>query len=635
VAVVAAMGAVAAWGQDQPQPPPRRLIVFGGDESFPPFEFLDREGRAQGFQVDLVRAIGRTMDIEVDVRLGPWQGIKDGFLAGRIDVVGLFDQPERHVWAEFGVPHTTNGSEFFIRYGSREVESFEDLAGKEVIVQASALAEETLRARGVKAVLITVPTEAEAIRLLASGRHDVALVTQFGGRLAMQRFGLTNVTTSGPLVLASDYCLTVRKGEAGLLADLNQGLEILKRTGEFNRLYERWLGALERPAVSFAAVARYAFWVVGPLAAAVIIVVGWTRSLRMLVERRTRQLRSELHERLAAQSALRESEEQWRTLIEHAPEAILVYDRAQNRFIEANENATVMLRLSRNQLKSTGFNELFAAEQAGGDSPAPLAAEWLGRVGQGESLTREALLRDARGREFPAEVRLVELPSETRPLVRVSLLDISERRRSERRQAAMMTELDHRTKNTLACVQGMADQLIAQSGSLPSFRDSFAERIQAMARAHEALADTRWSGMSLWRAVRLVVNPFVGDGSPRIECVGEDVDLPPETATSLCMVLNELATNALKHGALASPGGRVRVIAERPAAEALRLRWEERDVVGPAMNGTPGFGLSLVRGLVEYQLRGAFETETGPAGIGHTITIPLLAPVSLEPAVTD
>lgn len=630
-AIVLASMPVIARAQPTIEPIPRRSIVFGGDESFPPFEFIDREGKPQGFQVELVRAIGRTMDIDVDIRLGPWQGIKDGFLAGRIDVVGLFEQPERREWADFGIPHTTNGSEFFIRFDSPEIQSLEELAGKEVIVQGSALAEETLRSRGIKAAIISVPTEAEAIRLLASGRHDVALVTQYGGRLAMQRFGLKNITTSGPLVLASDYCLTVRKGNTPLLNDLNQGLEILKRTGEFNQIYEKWLGALERPAVSFAVVMRYAFWIVGPLAAAALIAFGWTRSLRMLVERRTSQLRAELHERLAAQAALRESEEQWRTLIEHAPEAILVYDRKQNRFIEANENATVMLKLGRNELKSTGFNELFSADQPDDEQPAQLTAEWLDRVGQGESLTREAVLRDSRGREFPAEVRLVELPSDTRPLVRLSITDISDRKRTERRQAVMMTELDHRTKNTLACVQGLMDQLIAQSSSLPQFRDSFTERIQAMARAHEALADSRWTGMHLWHAVQLVVKPFAGDRSPRIECLGEDVLLAPEAATSLCMVLNELATNALKHGALAGAVGRVRISAERPSPDLLRLRWEEHESNSSAAGAIPGFGLNLVRGLIEYQLRGTIESSAHSNALVHTIMIPL-AGVSLEPA---
>lgn len=365
-----AMPAAAADGGDPQQPKARHSIVFGGDASFPPFEFLDANDRPSGFQVELIRAIARTMDFDLEIRLGPWIEISEGFRGGAVDVVGLFDQPERHAYADFCSPHTTNGSEFFIRFGSPEILSFQDLAGKEVIVQAGALAEETIRARGIQAVFIPVTSEADAIRLLASGKHDAAIVTQFGGRLAMKRHGLTNITTSGPLILASDYCLTVRRGNTALLNELNQGLEILKRTGEYNRLYEQWLGELERPAVSFRTVLKYAFWVVAPLLTLFLLALIWVRSLQYVVERRTSQLRRELRDRIAAQAALRESEQRWRTLIEHAPDAVLVYDRQQNRFIEANENATSLLHLGMPELKSTGLVEIFAPEQPDHESPA-------------------------------------------------------------------------------------------------------------------------------------------------------------------------------------------------------------------------------------------------------------------------
>lgn len=623
--VLAVLLARTAAAHENTEPLPhesRPILRFGGDANYPPFEFLDQNGQPAGFQIDLIRAIARTMGLSAEIRLDRWDSIRKGFVEGEIDVIGMFVQPERREYADFTEPHTTNGSEFFIRFGSPKVLGFDDLNGKEIIVQSGALAEEVVRARGIGATFVPVADEATALRLLASGKHDVAIVTQYGGRRAMREFGLKNITTSGPLILASDYALAVRKGDRELLDTLNQGLEILKQTGEYNRIYQKWLGDLDRPAVSLRTVLAYGFWIVGPLLFLALLMTAWNRSLRVLVDRRTGQLRRELHDRLAAQAALQRSETRWRTMIQHAPEAILVLDRTGGKFVEANENACQLLRMDRSAFASSSLVELLAPAQPDGSTPARLVDDWLDRTAKGESLTREVLLRDTHGKDMHCEFRLVEMPGEQSNLLRVSITDITDRKKAEMRQRHMMSELDHRTKNTLATVCGLCDQMATQSLDVPTFQHEFRQRLQALARAHEALAEARWSGVSLRRAVESLAGPMASAPFPRIEYLGDDVQLGPDSAAPVCMAINELATNALKHGALRGPQGNVRVHVETDDPQSILIRWVEHGPAHADLDPIRGYGLSLIQGLVEYQLGGSLEFISGEHGISSIIRLP-------------
>jgi two-component sensor histidine kinase len=128
--------------------------------------------------------------------------------------------------------------------------------------------------------------------------------------------------------------------------------------------------------------------------------------------------------------------------------------------------------------------------------------------------------------------------------------DITERRRTQERQTLLTNELNHRVKNTLAVVQAIAEQTARFSPQPEVFKRSFSGRIGALARVHDVLTETSWSGTSLEAVVQASVSPFNGGGA--IVISGPHVDLEPGSAVTLSLALNELATNAAKYGALTS-----------------------------------------------------------------------------------
>ncbi|HTY40930.1 MAG TPA: PAS domain S-box protein [Thermoanaerobaculia bacterium] len=145
----------------------------------------------------------------------------------------------------------------------------------------------------------------------------------------------------------------------------------------------------------------------------------------------------DITDRRLAEEALKESEARYRTQVENAPEAIVVFDVDLGRFVEANDNALRLWGMSHDEFLRADPVALSPAVQPDGrPSPASIAAN-VDRTLHGEAPVFEWIHRDASGREFPCEVRLVRLPSVNRRLIRGSVTDISARKRAERLQSAL------------------------------------------------------------------------------------------------------------------------------------------------------------------------------------------------------
>jgi diguanylate cyclase (GGDEF)-like protein/PAS domain S-box-containing protein len=138
----------------------------------------------------------------------------------------------------------------------------------------------------------------------------------------------------------------------------------------------------------------------------------------------------DISERHATQQALRDSEMRYRSLVDNAPEAIVVIEPRSRRFLEANEPALRLFRMTREQLLTMDLDAVSAGLQPDGQ-PTATPRRYLERAAAGESQVFEWTHRDSGGREIPCEVRLVRLQGGADPLVRASITDISERKRSE------------------------------------------------------------------------------------------------------------------------------------------------------------------------------------------------------------
>jgi PAS domain S-box-containing protein len=151
----------------------------------------------------------------------------------------------------------------------------------------------------------------------------------------------------------------------------------------------------------------------------------------------------DISERAKTEALLRESEERFRTLVDYAPEAIVVLDvDKQLHFVDANENACRLFGYSREELLQRGVFAVSPPAQPGNQDSAAAAKALLDKALDGHTQTFEWIHQNAQGQTFPCEVRLVRLPAGNRRLVRGSVIDISERKRLQAQTAELTARLD-------------------------------------------------------------------------------------------------------------------------------------------------------------------------------------------------
>ena len=202
--------------------------------------------------------------------------------------------------------------------------------------------------------------------------------------------------------------------------------------------------------------------------------------------------------------------------------------------------------------------------------------------------------------------------------------DITERKELEDHKSTLISELDHRVKNVLATVSTVASRTQETSSTMAEFVAALDGRIKSMATTHELLSNRRWQGIPLAELVRRELAPYATANNTRID--GPDVVLSAEAGQTLAMVFHELATNAAKFGAISVKSGRVCVrwsLKRNGYVESrLCIHWEESG--GPQLTppARSGFGTSVVRELVPYELGGTVDLMHLPEGVRCELQIP-------------
>jgi PAS domain S-box-containing protein len=206
--------------------------------------------------------------------------------------------------------------------------------------------------------------------------------------------------------------------------------------------------------------------------------------------------------------------------------------------------------------------------------------------------------------------------------INLQILDVTDRKRGEETQRLLIGELNHRVKNTLASVQAIAQQTLRYSAGPSDFAPTFLGRIQALANAHSLLSSATWQGASLSDLIdgQIAIGAFAPE---RFVTSGPELDLAPEPALHLAMVLHELVTNAHKYGALSQPAGMIDLV-WRIGDDMLEIDWTERG--GPAVSepSRKGFGTALIERSLKADGGSAVPTYARE-GLSWKLTVPYAA----------
>jgi PAS domain S-box-containing protein len=322
-----------------------------------------------------------------------------------------------------------------------------------------------------------------------------------------------------------------------------------------------------------------------------------------------------------AEEALHKRTLELEAVLENIPTGVwFTYDR-ELRHVTGNLRAAEMLRLPR-QTDFSGIlddTRKFRVYRDGQELPP--GSRPLHRAARGE-VVKDELLEvvfndgDRRAMLFRA-VPLRSPADEIQGAVCVGA-DVTERHRYEEHLKLVLSELNHRVKNTLAIVQSIA--ALTFKGADADSRVDFEKRLMTLSAVHSLLIDRNWENAGLKEVVRTSLGSHrAGD---RVHYDGDDFRLRPKSAVAVSMALHELATNAIKYGALSAYTGRVSVKWKTVDGRFL-MRWEETG--GPRVSppASKGFGSRMIEQGLAGELQGDVRIDYAPGGVVCTIEAPL------------
>jgi PAS domain S-box-containing protein len=309
-------------------------------------------------------------------------------------------------------------------------------------------------------------------------------------------------------------------------------------------------------------------------------------------------------------------------VIENLPAMVFLKRASDLRFVRFNRAGEQLLGYSRNEFIGKNDYDFFPKEQADFFTAVDrevLATDEVRDIAEEPIRTRDGATRYLR----TSKIVLRDADGKPTHLLGASL-DITERREAEEHIRLLMRELDHRVKNVLARIPVIAMCTREGSGSMDELVKALEGRIQSMASAHELLSLSQWRGVALGDIVRRELAPYATGSNTTV--VGADIALTAEASQTMAMVLHELVTNAAKYGALSIAGGRVSVRWSHeqnfPGSGRLLVHWEE--VGGPLVEAPRhyGYGTSVVRDLIPYELGGTVDLVFAADGVSCKIGIP-------------
>ncbi|MDX2155700.1 MAG: PAS domain S-box protein [Hyphomicrobiaceae bacterium] len=327
-------------------------------------------------------------------------------------------------------------------------------------------------------------------------------------------------------------------------------------------------------------------------------------------------------ERKLAELRLRESEARFRLLADRAPVLIWVMEGSGGTYFNKPYLDFVGVK-SEAELAGLAWTRFVHPDDV--DAYIAQFAECRARRGQFEGQCR--LLRADGSYRWMKSIGLARFAGDGTYLGYIgSTLDITDLKVNEERIGELVRELDHRVKNILARFLVVIERTADGPMSTVAFVEALKSRVDSMSRAHEILSRSHWSGAPLATLVASQLDAYASNGNLHIS--GPEVMLSPDATQALSIVVNELATNAAKYGALSSAGGRVSVSWQcRPGPDeqgVLEIDWREEN--GPIVRAPTqeGYGMSTIRGLLHHELDGQVELGFPPSGVVCRMRLPLV-----------
>ncbi|MBN2252913.1 MAG: transporter substrate-binding domain-containing protein, partial [Kosmotogaceae bacterium] len=264
-------------------------LTFGGDNAYPPYEFIDESGVHTGFNVDLMHAVSRAAELDIEIELGEWNLVVERFKSGELDgLIGMAVTTERQKIYGFSIPHNALHMVIFYRDGSRKP-SVNDLKGSEIVVQRNGVMHDYLLENSITERIVEVESPLDGLKLLSAGTGEFGLFEKYQSLYFAKENEINNLKVSDSTVFERDYAFATAIDNSVLLNKLNKGLLLVRESGEYKEIFEKWFGS----ANWFEQNRKALLWSIGILIAFIVVLFAlwiWNYALKGRVKARTEEL---------------------------------------------------------------------------------------------------------------------------------------------------------------------------------------------------------------------------------------------------------------------------------------------------------------------------------------------------------
>ncbi len=306
-------------------------IKVKGDYYYPPFEFINKNGEPDGFNIDLFRELAKELNINYTLELDQWSKVRKELENGQIDVItGMMISSSRADKIKFSTPHSVMTHSVF----SRKTDSFEklsDLRNKEIVVQKGDMMHDFLLDTRLTNKIIAVSSQHEALDLINNGKHDAALIGSFQGFFLIKQYRFKNIRAFDINLAPQKYAIAVNSQNDELLWLLNMGLYQLKAKGIYDKLYYKWFGIYE----DYSLFKKHKSAIIA-FVIALLLMVFFIVTLRIEIKR--------------AKSKIIVSESRYRDIFEKNHAVMFILDPDSGAIIDANPAAVSFYGYSKDSL---------------------------------------------------------------------------------------------------------------------------------------------------------------------------------------------------------------------------------------------------------------------------------------------
>ncbi|MFA6687690.1 MAG: transporter substrate-binding domain-containing protein, partial [Desulfuromonas sp.] len=282
-----------------------RRVRVGGDQNYPPYEFINANGEPDGYNIDMARAIAERLNIDIDIQLGPWQKMVTALEDGEIDLLlGMFYSGQRDQRFDFSPAHTLVSHVIVAHKDAPTVENLEQLAGTCIAVQRGDIMHDKALEFGYGDNLILTSNQKETLASVAHGDVDYALMNRLSALYWIKNFNIKNVRVSEKSVITPQYCFATSPQGHHLLQIFTHGISELKATGTYREIRQKWLEPLGQEGLDRQTLVKYSIFIAAPVLALLGLSLLWTYTLRQRVAQQTLALQTQIKERLKAEERL-------------------------------------------------------------------------------------------------------------------------------------------------------------------------------------------------------------------------------------------------------------------------------------------------------------------------------------------